>query len=541
VESKPFFDQLLHDQKFGQAGDLRWELDQKRFQSGSSNDTGYDSGSSSSLGGNFSSLTGSGHDDSDTPSPQVTRPPPGLEMEIEEPMKIQVSSFLAQAGAPPPVTAQEPDELQQASDRLCMAMQQLQSAQESAKLDKAAKAAKAAQQHQMTLKQSVQNARALPRLEQPVIEDQAAQQLQVALKQCLQTMCGSPQPQPTISDILAAGLPRPQGYQNQDTAALDAAHCIANRVAQQVAAAWQNVGQAGLEKQKELLLQTALYNQAAQAAQGFPDHMSPLSQTLPPHLPFLPGVDPLQALHPLGGRAAGFQGSTAPPALWDPALPANYVSQSSKPRQKVHLSGDRHSAFSTGGGVGGQGVAGTEAASLVSEATWGHQQFWSQGDIGEAAVRAPDADARGRKATGGKEMQYSKELSENAATMRHNLQELENIDHTRLVLVRKINRLGIESPRFLEAHYSQYGTVERVLAPHSHVKLRGGPGWRLRPTCLGFIVMSKASEVEAILAAGPEQQIRGGIGEAADSLVTISVRPFQRRGALQEAETASEA
>jgi hypothetical protein len=147
-----------------------------------------------------------------------------------------------------------------------------------------------------------------------------------------------------------------------------------------------------------------------------------------------------------------------------------------------------------------------------------------------AAMPDPRAPAKGsEKELKPRQSQHVKECPQNNPTMRHNLRELENLDHSRIVLVRKINRLGMKSPEFLEAHYSQYGKVEQVLAPHSHVKLKGGCGWRLRPTCLGFIVMSTAAEAEAILAAGPEQQIRGGLPGAEEQCVTISVKCFQQR------------
>jgi HEPN domain-containing protein len=604
VESTPLFDQLVHDQKVLQAGrqpsgktlrfdqqslqtvsELAVKQNQKRFhQSGSSNDTGYESGSSSSLGGNSSSLPSSGNE-AGIPLP------PGLEMEepmkFQEPMKIQVSTFLAQASAQSPVapSQQEPDELQQASEKLCMAMKQLESAKESAKLENAA------QQLQMALKQCLQNAGGETQPQQPASAEQAAQaaaqQLQMALKQCLQTAGGVPQPQQALPDALArnlAAMSLPQGYPSQDNAApnnLDAAHCIASSVAQQVAAAWQNVQQGVLERQTDLMLQQAVYSQFIQA--GFPGSMPAnlQSQMLPSPLSAFHGNDPLQ--HLMGtGRSAAFPGSRPleqqSPEAWQQdllrqpsypqALPqaglgvpaklalqtntgnpyGNYQEPVEPPSPApIRLSGDRHSAFSkSGGGGGGQGgkhqkqsrsQAAAFAAAAETPAAAPAEARRSQGNARGAAPPASAADssngsangsARGAS-TGGRWMQYLKASPQNNTTMRHNLQDLENIDHSRIVLVRKINRLGIESPDFLEAHYSQYGKVDQVLAPHSHVKLRGGSGWRLRPTCLGFVVMSKPSEAEAILAAGPEQQIRGGLPGQEDSWVTISVSPFQKR------------
>jgi len=150
---------------------------------------------------------------------------------------------------------------------------------------------------------------------------------------------------------------------------------------------------------------------------------------------------------------------------------------------------------------------------------------------------APGLDAPNADADSAADQAFRlKTTSQNSNTMRQNLKELENIDHGRIVLVRKINRLGLQSPDILKAHYAQYGKVESVLTPHSHVKLRSGVGWRLRPTCLGFVVMSEVSEVEKILADGSEQQIRGGRPGSVDAFVTISVQAFKQQGEFEDLE-----
>lgn len=106
--------------------------------------------------------------------------------------------------------------------------------------------------------------------------------------------------------------------------------------------------------------------------------------------------------------------------------------------------------------------------------------------------------------------------------MRSHLRDLQTVDSSRIVLVRKINRLGFESPKMLEDHYKKYGCVERVLVAHSHVK---SPYRRyvkrLRPSGLGFVVMSTIAEVDAILKDGIEQLVAGAM---------IKVQRFERRG-----------
>jgi hypothetical protein len=105
-------------------------------------------------------------------------------------------------------------------------------------------------------------------------------------------------------------------------------------------------------------------------------------------------------------------------------------------------------------------------------------------------------------------------------TLRTHLRDLQKVEPERVVLVRKINRLGFQSPAVLESHYSSYGKVERILVAHSHVKSQNRRfAARLRPSGLGFVVMSKKCEVEAILLAGEEQMVAG---------IMIRVQRFNR-------------
>lgn len=106
-------------------------------------------------------------------------------------------------------------------------------------------------------------------------------------------------------------------------------------------------------------------------------------------------------------------------------------------------------------------------------------------------------------------------------TLRTNLRELERMDHTRILIVRRINRLGLESPTWLKAHFSLSGAVDKVLIAHSRGKASYHTGKvRVRPAGLGFIVMDTAADAQAVLSAGKEQVING---------VTITVQPYEVR------------
>lgn len=106
-------------------------------------------------------------------------------------------------------------------------------------------------------------------------------------------------------------------------------------------------------------------------------------------------------------------------------------------------------------------------------------------------------------------------------TLRTHLRELQNIDHERILLVRKINRLGFEAPTILKCHYSHYGAVDRVLVAQSHVKSPTRPGLAcLRPSGLGFVVMVSSEDAQKVLSLGEEQVVQG---------VTIYTYAFEHR------------
>jgi len=97
-------------------------------------------------------------------------------------------------------------------------------------------------------------------------------------------------------------------------------------------------------------------------------------------------------------------------------------------------------------------------------------------------------------------------------TLRTNLRDLTLLDPTRVLVVRRIHTLGLDSRTVLEAHFSQFGTVESVLAGHSKGKsiFRNGAA-RVRPARLGFVLMTSAEAVEAALASGAEHEVKGAM------------------------------
>jgi hypothetical protein len=98
------------------------------------------------------------------------------------------------------------------------------------------------------------------------------------------------------------------------------------------------------------------------------------------------------------------------------------------------------------------------------------------------------------------------------------LRDLSIIDNARVIMLRKINHLGIEPNAALEAHFSTFGKVDRVMVSATRTKNANGTASRLRPATVGFMVMADAGAVQAAIAGGEEHTVQG---------VTIMASRFQ--------------
>merc|ERR1719443_1350772 len=92
--------------------------------------------------------------------------------------------------------------------------------------------------------------------------------------------------------------------------------------------------------------------------------------------------------------------------------------------------------------------------------------------------------------------------------MKHGLESLRGHSHDCILSVRKIKKLGFESPAVLTEHFSQYGDVVGVYVANSMMKPSPKrPAGRVRPAALGFAVMSDSAGAARALAAGSNQQV----------------------------------
>lgn len=104
--------------------------------------------------------------------------------------------------------------------------------------------------------------------------------------------------------------------------------------------------------------------------------------------------------------------------------------------------------------------------------------------------------------------QKLKEFEDSGDSLRKNLLELASLDSSNVIMVRKINHIGLDSPKVLEAYFSKFGTIERMMVSPCIARSSSGAK-RLRPAALGFIMMSTAGEAKAAIAAGEVQHVQG--------------------------------
>jgi hypothetical protein len=107
-----------------------------------------------------------------------------------------------------------------------------------------------------------------------------------------------------------------------------------------------------------------------------------------------------------------------------------------------------------------------------------------------------------------------KTLESGGGSLRRDLEVLRERNPERVLIVRKIKKLGFESPTLLTEHFQQYGQVAEVLVAHSHVRpTPKRPNGRVRPAALGFMVMASEEAAQSALQAGVSQAVCGVVIE----------------------------
>jgi len=130
---------------------------------------------------------------------------------------------------------------------------------------------------------------------------------------------------------------------------------------------------------------------------------------------------------------------------------------------------------------------------------------WSKADIQAVPEFVPAVDVSSKLIGSG--------------SLRQDLELLRERQPECVIIVRKIKKLGFESPQMLNDHFSQYGEVKELLVAHSHVKPTAKrPNGRVRPAALGFVVMSTAEGAQNAFKAGTDQMLCG---------FSIELAPFE--------------
>jgi len=156
--------------------------------------------------------------------------------------------------------------------------------------------------------------------------------------------------------------------------------------------------------------------------------------------------------------------------------------------------------------IGSPDEAAEEAKPLLesdpSSSTW---TGWSKADISTIPEFVPPSDIASKLIGSG--------------SLRQDLELLKQRQPECVIIVRKIKKLGFESPQILDDHFSQYGEVKELLVAHSHVKPTAKrPNGRVRPAALGFVVMAAPDAAQNAFKAGTDQMIAG---------VNIELAPFE--------------
>eukprot|EP00746_Dinoflagellata_sp_MGD_P149318 gnl/MRDRNA2_/MRDRNA2_81366_c0_seq1.p1 gnl/MRDRNA2_/MRDRNA2_81366_c0~~gnl/MRDRNA2_/MRDRNA2_81366_c0_seq1.p1 ORF type:complete len:324 (+),score=82.79 gnl/MRDRNA2_/MRDRNA2_81366_c0_seq1:119-973(+) len=130
---------------------------------------------------------------------------------------------------------------------------------------------------------------------------------------------------------------------------------------------------------------------------------------------------------------------------------------------------------------------------------------WSKAEIDAVPEFVPEGDTASKLIGSG--------------SLRQDLELLRQRQPECVVIVRKIKKLGFESPQILDHFFSQYGEVKELLVAHSHVKPTAKrPNGRVRPAALGFVVMATEEGAQNAFKAGTEQWLHG---------VNIELAPFE--------------
>ncbi|CAK0836475.1 unnamed protein product [Prorocentrum cordatum] len=215
----------------------------------------------------------------------------------------------------------------------------------------------------------------------------------------------------------------------------------------------------------------------------------------PAGMPGRPATVPVPASAPMAAGQAGRRTGTQTTCRAGP------------PDQPAGLAAETAAAVTPGGqrAVAARTAAGTQGCQSAFACSSGEQ----------CAERVRKGLAEGASSLG-----CDASGANQAGTIGSCLQSLCREDSEHVVVVRRVNTLGIETQGALAKHFSAFGRVRRVLATQSKVATQSGRS-RVRAGGIAYVVMADAESVGRILQAGPRQTVASR---------SISVEPYAPRG-----------
>jgi hypothetical protein len=81
---------------------------------------------------------------------------------------------------------------------------------------------------------------------------------------------------------------------------------------------------------------------------------------------------------------------------------------------------------------------------------------------------------------------------------------MHDIPWARVLVIRKLHKLGFDAPNALVQHLREYGNIEKIILLPSRRKLG-----RMRPSSTGFVIFESADAAQALLSSGEIHCIRG--------------------------------
>jgi len=136
-----------------------------------------------------------------------------------------------------------------------------------------------------------------------------------------------------------------------------------------------------------------------------------------------------------------------------------------------------------------------------------------------AVIKGPAGDECPQQEEDSPQQKNRKDKRRNVLLIATHLNELQKEDPTKIVIVRKVNRLGFNSADVLKKYFERFGRIAKVRLSNAHSK-QPGVGVRVRPSGIAFLLFEDARDAARVLESGESHSI---------GCAQVLVRGFERR------------